>query len=114
MTGFIGPLTEGDDFDGQCPVCRSDPYDPTCHHPACPTICPRPILDDHYRTTHLCPQTDMAVAQRMANMLGLTGPLDLPTPPVPESWKVSERLAAWDQGRQPAAWAARDPEPVSA
>lgn len=102
MTGFIGPIPDGE---WRCPVCGSDPYDQTLHHPSCPTVCPRPILDANYRVTHLCPQTDEATAERYA---AIYGPADLPLPPIPEAWKTSEWLAAWDQHRPPAPWAARD------
>lgn len=102
MSGFVGPLPE---YEWRCPVCGSDPYDMTLHHADCPTICARPILAPEYRITHMCPQTDESVAARFA---AIYGSVDLPTPPIPEAWKVEERLAAWDQRREPAAWAVRD------
>lgn len=100
--GFIGPLHE---WDWRCPVCGSNPYDQNCHHPDCPTVCPRPILTADHRITHRCPQTDEATAHRFA---AICGTVDLPLPPIPEFWKTSERLAAYDQRRPPAAWAVRD------
>lgn len=86
----------------RCPVCGSDPYDQTLHHQDCPTICPRPVLTADYRVTHRCPQTDEATAERFARIYG---PVDLPTPPVPDSWVTNERLNAWFGGRRTAAWA---------
>jgi hypothetical protein len=77
---------------------------------ACPT-CLAPKGHPCQRLGDDTPQTDLDTAERFARIWGITAPLDLPALPVPESWKVSERLDAYFAGRQPAAWAARDPQP---